>query len=166
MNETFRPRSNFAWAGSAYILIILFGVNSIVVGTNAMQTVFELIVCVIFGIVVYGIWIKPKIVLDMETIQVINPFRTEIIRYDDILDLETKWSLTIRHTGGETRAWVAPASGKQRWIADKKLGWYSSGLTFTDSKGDNGREVSMSGSLESLSGQAAHMIRERMKRNH
>jgi hypothetical protein len=164
MNETFRPRSNFAWAGSAYVLIILFGVNSIVVGTNAIQTVFELIVCAIFGVVVYGIWIKPKMVLGAEAIEVVNPLRTHTISYKDVLELETKWALSIIHTGGKTTVWVAPASGKQRWIADKKFGWYSSGLAV--SRGNQGGEGSMSSSLDSLSGQAAFTIRERIKRKH
>jgi hypothetical protein len=164
MNETFRPRSNFAWAGSAYVLIILFGVNSIVVGTNAIQTVFELIVCVIFGIVVYGIWIKPKMVLGAESIEVVNPLRTHTISYEDVLELDTKWALSIIHTEGKTTVWVAPASGKQRWIAEKKFGWYSSGLAV--SQGNHGGEESMSSSLDSLSGQAAFTIRERIKRRH
>lgn len=166
MNETFRPKSNFAWAGCAYVLILLFGANSILVGTNAMQSIFEIAICAVLGIVVYGIWIKPKMVLGTESIEVVNPIRTQVIRYTEVLELETKWALSITHKAGKTTVWVAPASGKQRWIADKKFGWYSSGLAFSESKGGSGGEVNMSGSLDSLSGQAAHMIRERIKRSH
>ena len=166
MNETFRPRSNFAWAGSAYVLIILFGANSILVGSNAMQTIIELAVCAILSAAVYAIWIKPKLVIGGDSIEVVNPLRSQVIRYSEVLELETKWALSIIHTQGKTTVWVAPASGKQRWIADKKFGWYSSGLAFTESKGSHGGEVSMSESLDSLSGQAAHMIRERIKRSH
>jgi hypothetical protein len=166
VNETFRPRSNFAWAGCAYVLIILFGANSILVGTNAFQSIFEIIFCLILGIIVYGIWIKPKMVLGVESIEVVNPLRTQSIRYTEVLELETKWALSIIHNQGRTTVWVAPASGKQRWIADKKFGWYASGVSTTESKASYGEEVSMSASLDSLSGQAAHMIRERIKRSH
>ena len=164
MNETFRPRSNFVWAGSAYVLIILFGANSVLVGSNAMQTLVELGICAILCVVVYAIWIKPKMVMAVDTIEVVNPIRTQVIHYADVVDLETKWTLAIVHSGGTTRVWVAPATGKQRWIADKKFGWYASGLSFTQSK--HGGEESMSSSLNSLSGQAAYMIRERIKRTH
>jgi hypothetical protein len=164
MNETFRPRSNFAWAASAYVLIILFGANSILVGTNTMQTIIELGVCAVLSVIVYAFWIKPKLVIGAEFVEVVNPLRTQVIRYSDIIDLETKWSLLIIHSNGKTRVWVAPASGKQRWIADKKFGWYGSGLSSNESK--HGGEETMSSSLNSISGQAAYMIRERIKRSH
>jgi hypothetical protein len=164
MNETFRPRSNFAWAASAYVLIILFGANSILVGTNTMQTIIELGVCAVLSVIVYAFWIKPKLVIGAEFVEVVNPLRTQVIRYSDIIDLETKWSLLIIHSNGKTRVWVAPASGKQRWIADKKFGWYGSGLSANESK--HGGEETMSSSLNSISGQAAYMIRERIKRSH
>jgi hypothetical protein len=164
MNETFRPKSNFAWAGSAYVLIILFGANSVLVGTNVMQTIVELGLCAILSVVVYAFWIKPKLVIGVEAVQVFNPLRTEVIPYKDVVELETKWALTIIHAAGKTRVWVAPASGKQRWIAEKKFGFYSGGLSSNERFG--GGEGTMSASLDSLSGQAAYMIRERMKRTH
>jgi hypothetical protein len=164
MNETFRPRSNFAWAGCAYVLIILFGANSILVGSNTMQTIIELGACAALSVVVYAFWIKPKLVIGAEFVEVVNPIRTQAIRYSEIIDLETKWSLLIIHSNGKTRVWVAPASGKQRWIADKKFGWYGSGLTPSES--NHGGEESMSSSLNSISGQAAYMIREKIKRSH
>jgi hypothetical protein len=166
MNETFRPRSNFVWAGCAYALIVLFGANSIIVGTNALQSIFEIIFCAVLAVIVYGIWIKPKMVLGVESIEVVNPLRSQSVRYTEILELETKWALSIIHTDGKTTVWVAPASGKQRWIADKKFGWYTSGVASTDNKAGSGGEISMSASLDSLSGQAAYLIREQIKRSH
>jgi hypothetical protein len=164
MNETFRPRSNFAWAGVSMVLITLFGINSFWVGTNAAQTIFELLLCFIFGGVVYLIWIRPKLVLRDDVIEVVNPLSSKLIAYREVLDLETKWSLAIIHSGGKTRVWVAPATGKQRWIAEKKFGWYGGGLPLSESN-RTGME-SMSSSLDSVSGQAAYLIRERMKRAH
>ena len=164
MNESFRPRSNFAWAGSALILITLFGINSFWVSTNTVQTIFELLLCFILVGAVYLVWIRPNLILREEVIEVINPLSTKLIPYSEVLDLETKWSLAIIHSGGKTRVWVAPATGKQRWIAEKKFGWYGGGLPLSKSK-SAGME-SMSASLDSVSGQAAFLIRERIKRNH
>jgi hypothetical protein len=164
MNETFRPRSNFAWAGTAYLLILLFAVNSLwVIGDN-LQIARELSLCFILSVIVYIFWIKPKLVLRDDVIEIVNPFRTELIPYSDVLELETKWSLAIVHTRGRCRVWVAPASGKQRWIAEKKFGWISRNAPSSESVSD-GMET-MSAGLDSLSGQAAYMIRERIKRSH
>ena len=164
MNETFRPRSNFAWAATSYVLIALFAVNSLWVVEDNLQIIRDLFVCAILSVLVFFFWIKPKLILRADVIEVVNPFRTELITYTDVLDLETKWSLAIVHTRGRTRVWVAPASGKQRWVADKKFGWIGGNSTASEPK-SAGME-SMSASLDSLSGQAAYMIRERIKRLH
>jgi hypothetical protein len=164
MDETFRPRSNYIWAGISFFLITLFVVNSFVVIGNGLQNFFELILCMGLAMIVYLIWIRPKLVLRAEAIEVVNPIRSELIPYRDVLELETKWTLTIIHTRGKTKVWVAPASGKRTWIADKKFGWYGSGVPMTEFR-DSGTEA-MSESLSSASGQAAYLIRERIKRAH
>lgn len=164
MNETFRPRSNFVWATTSYILITLFAINTLWVVDDNLQIIRDLITCIFLSALVYIFWIKPKLVLKADVIQVVNPFRTETIAYSDVIDLETKWSLAIVHARGKTRVWVAPASGKQRWVAEKKFGWISGNSAGSRAKHE-GME-SMSASLDSLSGQAAYIIRERMKRNH
>jgi hypothetical protein len=164
MNETFRPRSNYIWAGSSLFLLILFGINSILVIDSAMQRAFEVTICVGLGAVAYLIWIRPKFILRDEAIEVINPIGTELIPYTDVIELQTKWVLTIVHSRGITKVWVAPATGKGRWIADKKFGWFGSNLPYSAQR-ESGME-SMSESLDSVSGQAAYMIRERIKRAH
>jgi len=164
MNETFRPRSNFLWAGVSLVLILLFATNSMFVATSTQQNIFEFTICLILALVAYLIWIRPKMVLRKDHIEVVNPLRTVVIPYSDVVELNTKWTLTITHGQGKTKVWVAPAGGKQRWIADKKFGWLGSNIPLSQS-----REIeieSMSASLHSFSGQAAYMIQERIKRIH
>jgi len=103
-------------------------------------------------------------VLSEDAIKVVNPFTSTTIPYVNVLELETKWALQIVHTSGKTRVWVAPASGKRKWIADKRFGLYGSTVPLSDS--GQGESESMSASLDSLSGRAAYMIRERIKRLH
>lgn len=132
--------------------------------TSGFQTFFELIGCLALAGLTYLLWIKPKLVLRANFIEVVNPLRTETITYNEIVELDTKWALTIIHQRGKTRVWVAPASGKRKWIADRTFRWYGSNVPLSDAR-YTGAE-SMSASLDSLSGQAAYMIRERMKRSH
>jgi hypothetical protein len=164
MNETFRPRSNFIWAGVSLVLILLFVINSLVVATSTRQNISDFTISFILAVTAYLIWIRPKMILRGDHIEVVNPLKSVVIPYGDVIELNTKWALTITHSRGKTKVWVAPAGGKQRWVADKKFGWLSSEMPFSQS-----REIemeSMSASLHSFSGQAAYMIQERIKRIH
>lgn len=161
---TFRPRSNLVWASVSFVLIMLFAVNSFTVATNLLQTISELVICFFLSGLVYLLWLKPKLVLQEKVIQVVNPLGIELIPYQDVIDLETKWALTIIHSRGRTRVWVAPTSGKRRWISNTTFGWSGINMPLTKSK-EMGSE-NMSASLESFSGQAAYLIRERIKRIH
>jgi len=164
MYETFRPRSNFVWAGISIALITLFAANSFFVNTSPLHIAFELLICVALIGISCAIWIKPKLVFRDNVMEVVNPLRTELIPYADVLELETQWALTIIHTRGKTTVWVAPASGKRRWIAEQRFGMLGSNVPLTESR--HNHSGSMSGSLDSFSGQAAYMIRERIKRLH
>lgn len=164
MSTVFRPRSHFVLAGVSFVLIILFAINSFYVTTKPLQRALELALCIGLGIFTYAIWIRPKLVLENDLIQVVNPFGTERIPYRDVLDLETQWTLVIVHRRGKTRVWVAPMSGKRRWIADTTFGWYGRGMPMSTAS-DRGTE-SMSESIHSLSGQAAYLIRQRLKGSH
>lgn len=164
MDETFRPRSNFVWAAVAIMLIVLFATNSLLFSENALQNYFELGLCCLLAAATYLIWLRPKLVLRADAIEVTNPLKKETIPYSDVIELETKWALTIIHSQGNTKVWVAPASGKRRWIADKTFGFYGSSVPLTETRTNDSE--AMSASLDSLSGQAAYMIRERIKRLH
>jgi hypothetical protein len=164
MAETFRPKSNFVWAGISFLLLLLFAANSILILKNPTQRNIELLGCIVLGGFAYLIWIKPKLLLGDNEILVVNPWGSETIAYSDVIELETKWALKIVHARGKTRVWVAPASGKRRWIADTKFGFYGSSMPL--SKSNSTDSGTMSESLDSLSGQAAYMIRERIKRLH
>ena len=164
MYETFRPRSNFVWAGISIVLVCLFAANSFAVNDNALTISLELTICATLIAIACAIWIKPKLVFGDHALEVVNPLRTTSIAYKDVLELETQWALRIIHTGGKTTVWVAPASGKRRWIAEQKFGMLGSNIPLTKSR--HTQSETMSGSMDSFSGQAAYMIRERIKRLH
>jgi hypothetical protein len=154
MYETFRPRSNFAWAGISILLICLFALNSFAVNDSALKISVELAICAALIAIAGAIWIKPKLVFGDEALEVVNPFRTTSIAYKDVLELETQWALTITHTGGKTTV----------WIAEQRFGMLGSNVPLSKSR--HTQSETMSGSMDSFSGQAAYMIRERIKRLH
>lgn len=165
MDTTFRPRSNYAWAISSLFLIALFIINSLFVSDDPGQSLYEIALGAILGLATYLVWLRPKLVVKSDSVVVVNPLRTETIAFKDIVDLDTKWALTIVHSKGKTTAWVAPAGGKRRWIASQTFRWYGSGVPLSESN-STGETGPMSASLDSYSGQAAYLIREQMKRSH
>ena len=121
MNETFRPRSNFIWAGVSLVLILLFMINSLVVATSTRQNISDFTISFILAVTAYLIWIRPKMVLRGDHIEVVNPLKSVVIPYGDVIELNTKWSLTITHSRGKTKVWVAPAGGNSDGLPIRNL---------------------------------------------
>lgn len=105
---------------------------------------------------VWRIWWAPRVILEENLITVVNPLSIEEIRPDTITRLDTKWVLRIHHSGTTTTVWVAPASGKRRWIGGKVQDW---NLPNTKSEPTHGDFKPHSSSLNSDSGLLAFKIR-------
>lgn len=164
MKRIFRPKVNFVWAYVTWVLVALFAANSFMTQSDSVLVLIELMVCLVIALCSYALWVRPKISFAEDRMVVVNPLTSITILYSDILDLNTKWALRISHKHGVTTAWVAPAGGKRRWIANETLKTYGSLIPLS---GDNAKETgASSASMNSLSGQAAYTIREFMKRNH
>jgi hypothetical protein len=166
MNDesTFRPKSNLVWGGCAVFLDVLFLVQVLIYPTKQDNVLVAALVCAAVGVLSYLIWFKPKLVFNTEEVVVVNPFRTEAIKYSDITQLDTKWALLIHHAGKQTRVWVAPANGKQRWIADSTNRWGTSKMPRSDRA--TGEASPASASLNSDSGIAAELLRQRINASH
>lgn len=162
--QVFRPKSNLVWAGLALALDFLFIYQSVIYPIANTDLAVEIAVGAIVAVVVFLLWIRPKLIFTDKTLIVVNPLKTEKISYDEITNIETKWSLLIEHNGKSTRAWVAPANGKSSWIADSAFRWKNTRIPTTESRLDS--LTPMSQSTKSDSGIAAQMIRNRMKDNH
>lgn len=170
-NKTvFRPRANLIWGASAIALDALFLVQVVFYPTKNDQTVGALaggiVVAVVLALASYAIWLRPKLVLGDDSLTVVNPVGGATIAYRDITELETKWALLIRHSGGATRVWVAPTNGRVRWGTDNALRWNFTKLSAARSDRAVGADTAASDSLNSDSGIAAELIRQRLKRAH
>jgi hypothetical protein len=146
------------------LLAALFAANSLMTQSEPLVVMVELVVGLAAALCAYALWVRPKIIFEASLLIVVNPLTSVTILYSDILELNTKWALRIFHKGGATTAWVAPAGGKRRWIANETLKSYGSAIPLS---GDKTKESeASSSSLNSLSGQAAYTIKEFMKRRH
>ncbi len=160
MNTVFRPKGNFVWAGLAFALDAMFVVQAVFYPGESGVNLLDLLIAGILAIAAYLLWVRPKLVLRESDLVVVNPLRTKVIRYSEIIDLKTKWTLQIELESGSVQVWVAPANGKSRWIADSTFRWRSDRIPVTEGK--TIEHTTMSQSQRSDSGLAASLIRERM----
>jgi len=162
--QVFRPKGNLGWAAFAAVLDIMFLVQALAYPGYGSVLAIDLAVGITLGVVVYLLWVRPKLVLREVDLVVVNPTRTVVIAYKDIIELETKWTLLLHHSGGKTRVFVAPANGKQRWIGDSVQRWsFGKNLQKENTPSEF---TSVSQSTSSDSGIAYQMIRERIKDLH
>jgi hypothetical protein len=166
MNKAFvfRPKGNFAWAIVAVILDALFMAQVILYPVDDAVKWVEYSLGAAIAIGATLLWIRPKLVLKDDHLVVVNPLSQVSIAYKDIDELETKWTLRINHGGKQTRVWVAPANGKQRWISESARIWKFNRIPSSERVTDE--YTSMSDSLGSDSGIAAALIRERLRDLH
>jgi hypothetical protein len=166
MNKAFvfRPKGNFAWAIVAVVLDALFLAQVILYPVDGAIKWVEYSLGAAIAIGATLLWIRPKLVLKDDHLVVVNPISQVTIAYKDIDELETKWTLRINHGGKQTRVWVAPANGKQRWISESARIWKFNRIPSSERVTDE--YTSMSDSLGSDSGIAAALIRERLRDLH
>lgn len=162
--NVYRPKGNLVWGYVAIGFDALYLSQSVLYPTKSSVLALDIAAAGAIAAAATLLWIRPKLVLRDNDLVVVNPVKTETISYRDITELETKWSLLIVHGSKKTRVWVAPANGKQRWIADSTFRWRSDRVP-TSAERTN-ETTSISSSLNSDSGVAAHLIRERVKHLH
>jgi hypothetical protein len=162
--NVFRPKGNFAWAIVALILDALFLAQVIFYPAEGAISAVEFAIGAAIAAAAYLMWVRPKLVFNKDHLIVVNPLKSTKIAYKDIDDLETKWALLINHGANQTRVWVAPANGKQRWIAESARVWKFTRIPSSERLTDE--YTTASDSLGSDSGIAAALIRERLRDLH
>jgi hypothetical protein len=163
-STVFRPKGNLIWGGVALFFDALFLTQAIFYPAPNSNVGIDAATAAAIGATAALLWIRPKLVLREHDLVVVNPFNSQVIAYSDINELETKWALLIHHEGTKTRVWVAPANGKQRWVRDSTMRWGFDRLPTSAAK--EHEVTSISQSLNSDSGVAAHLIRERLNNRH
>ncbi|MEN9713656.1 MAG: hypothetical protein RLZZ164_320 [Actinomycetota bacterium] len=156
----FRPKGNYIWAAAALLLDVLFVVQVLFYPAD-QNLLISLGVALAAAAGAYLLWLRPKLELGDTSLRVVNPTHTTVIAYGDIVELQTKWSLLIIHSGGSTRVWVAPASGRMRWVGGRidNVARATYNLPTVNESGD---AIPVSESVSSDSGLAALLIRRRI----
>jgi hypothetical protein len=153
--ETFRPTFGRALAG---VLISLCAVAALGVAPEGWGAIFNIWPWLaLVSVTSWTCYWHPRVVVTDGGIQVVNPLRTFNLPWPVVIDIETKWALTICTSFGAVRAWAAPSPGRQvlrnQQPQDRRL----AGLP----KNASGRPSDLA---STESGAAAQIVRQRWLR--
>ena len=109
--ETFRPSFSRLTSGALIAMCSFVALVTITEGSEAVAQVGPWLALV--GLVTWALYWRPKVVVSVGGIRVVNVFRTIEVPWPAIKDVSTKWSLTLETAYGPIRAWAAPAPGRQ-----------------------------------------------------
>lgn len=144
-----------AWALDAFVLVAYVWVH------GDLRDPFVLVPVAFVALLVWVALWRPRVQIDDTAIEMRNVFRTVTVPWTALINVDTKYALTLFTPGHRYSAWAAPAPGR-------------TGAAMAARKQDRGRvqfaPVSAEGTVRpgdlvaSESGQVAYLIRERWAR--
>lgn len=151
----FRPRGGQILAWTA-IGVCAAGLMFMVVTDGAVSLVEWGWPIVLVAWFAWLLYIRPAVTVSDGFVEIANPFRTHRVPWGDIVDVESRYALTLVTTGGRTiRAWAAPAPGARQALATRKEELPGAG------SGDGTRRPSDAQGTES--GDAAALVRTHLE---
>jgi len=154
--ETYRPNSNLVFAGIGVVLCGFFTWSSFYQGGVASE-VTSICVALFVLTCIYIFLIRPKICFSDEGVIITNPIEEFTIGWADVIQLDTRWALSIKTKEFTVSSWAATASGRHRGRS----------IHHTEIRGldiEAGGSIRKSDSPKSDSGAAAFRARVRLKR--
>ena len=160
MVVTYKPKGDYAWAAVAFALNGMSAVSSLLYSPTVGEKVLAVAAFVAIGLASYALWIRPRLLLSDDYLVVVNPLRSHKIGYEQIVELGTKWALTIELDGRTIRAWAAPASGRTTWTGQFTFTRLTENMRGSSRQANESLPVSAS--HFSHSGLAAKLINQRI----
>ncbi len=148
-------RSSFGRVITIVIGVLMaLALGSILLAADPAALLWALPWPVLGASVTWALMWRPRVVIDHDGVEVVNPFRTSLVPWGAIRRIDTKWALELTLERGRVTAWAAPAPsryGVARVTAeDIRLARESSTVGGAIRPGD---------AVHSISGAAAHVTR-------
>lgn len=153
--ETFRPRTSLIFAGIGTALCGLFIWSSFYQG-GVTGEVTSTLVALFVAICIYIFLVRPRVVFSDEGIVIINPIDEFTIGWADVIQMDTRWALSIETQLFTVSSWAGASTGRPR-----------RNIHYEDVKGLNieiDGAMRVSDSPYSDSGAAAYRAKIRLKR--
>ena len=109
--EFFRPKTAIFTAYCGYGLLALAVIQPIFTG-DAMDAARSLALATFFSILIYLVIHRPSLEIGDEGVIINNPLNRVQIGWQDVLEIETRYSLTFHTKSKSYSAWAALAPGR------------------------------------------------------
>jgi hypothetical protein len=154
--ELFRTRSSFFYAGSIYIAAGMVSLLTLLDAT-IINSITTLAWASFASYAAHLIFVRPKIIFYDEGLMITNPFNELLVGWQEVQDIDNRFSLSVLVDGERFHAWAAPAptSYGARSIHPSDL----KGLSF-----ENQGSIRAADNPRSLSGAAAYLARGRFQK--
>lgn len=153
--ETFRARSSIGYAAGGGLVLAAWVWSAAVGGADSLVRALPWIVLV--GLLVWLIFVRPRVTIDDHGIQLVNPLWSVAVPWAALIHVTTQFALTLHTPGARWTAWAAPGPGR-----------HTAGLTTAAEARSVSRGKSAILDIGDLptapSGVAAHAVRERWRR--
>lgn len=110
-SEVFRPRSSYGFAAVIGVLAAGFVIESVLVGNgwDVAATVAGATGLMWAG---YTVFLRPKVEIADEGLVITNMVATEVVGWQDVITIDTKYCMSVNTAAGEIFAVAAPAPGR------------------------------------------------------
>jgi hypothetical protein len=118
LSSDVRLVSRFSRALSVLVIVIcVLGEIGLVVYGHPITIVHGVAPILLAGFGAYVLFWAPYLVVGPATVTIVNPTRTFTITWPAVLDIQTKWGLTLITPKGPVTAWSSPAQNRYSSLA-------------------------------------------------
>jgi len=157
--DSFHSRFNRILAVVAWALTLFALVTSVVAGVLVPTTVARIVLpLALVALAAYAVLWRPRLVVDDEAVTVVNVLRTVVIPWSALIDVDTKFSLTLRTPNGRYSVWAAPAPGRTGVAMARRAERRHGNQVQTAAMGNRSRPGDL---VTTESGEAAYLVRDR-----
>lgn len=149
---TFRPRSARWLVAGSWLLVGGLGLGAVVQGTAAWRVV---LVALFVGYLAWWTMWFPRVDVDDDAVTVVNPATTVIVPWAALIDVGTRYSLSLVTPHRTVSAWAAPGPGRHVVAMATTTDLEDLPRSAYDAQGS----VSIGALTRSLSGNAAAVVR-------
>ena len=109
--DVYRPNSNLVFGGFGILMSALFTWSSFYQGDT---TTIATSICISAAVIacVYTFVLRPKVTFYDEGVVITNPLEKITIGWADVIDLDSRWALTLATKDFTVSAWAATAPGR------------------------------------------------------
>jgi len=109
--QIFRARSGYAYAAAVVLVCGTLSVETWLESDFASATTTTLW-SLFFILAAHLIFVRPKLVVGDEGVLVVNPFKSYLLTWDVVIDIDTRFAVTFVTGNRRISAWAATAPGR------------------------------------------------------